>query len=310
MEHQKDLIILKGSGKIFCAGGDIKQMINSSRDHAHFVYSLGCRSFDLIANYKKPYVVLFDGLTMGGAALYTMPGKYRIATERTAFSMPETKIGYFNDAGSSYFLSRLDNNFGIYMGLTGTPVTGFDVKKVGLATHFIESKKLEMLESHLIKCETHEDVERILNKLSSDQPSVNTSKLDDILPNIKKCFSGVTVEEIYENLKRDGSDWAEKTLNTLKINSPTALKVSLRSITSGKNISLRDCLKMEMCLTINHNVDDCDVKEGVRAVLIDKDFKPNWSRKSIHEVTDEDVDRYFKPIPQKYELSFGDSIKS
>lgn len=37
-EQRKDLLILKGSGKIFCAGGDIKEMINSNSDHAHFVY--------------------------------------------------------------------------------------------------------------------------------------------------------------------------------------------------------------------------------------------------------------------------------
>lgn len=308
MEPQKDVIILKGSGKIFCAGGDIKQMINNSSDHAHFVYSLGCRSYDLIANYRKPYVVIMDGLTMGGAAFYTMPGKYRIATERTVFSMPETIIGYFNDAGSSYFLSRLDNNFGIYMGLTGAQVKGFDTKTVGLATHFIESKKLDELEKNLIQCKTNEEVETVLD-YSSEPPSRHTG-LEAILPNINKCFGSNTVEKIYKNLQQDDSDWANKTLNALKANSPTAIKVSFRSITSGKNMSLRNCLKMEMGLTINHNTDSMEVKEGVRAVLIDKDFKPNWSRKSIYDVTDENVERYFKPIEQKYELNFEENIQN
>lgn len=308
-EQRKDLLILKGSGKIFCAGGDIKEMINSNSDHAHFVYSLACRSFDLIANYKKPFVVLIDGLTMGGAAFYAMPGKYRIATERTAFSMPETIIGYFNDAGSSYFLSRLDNHFGIYMGLTGNAVNGFDMKKIGLATHFVESSKLDELELSLTQCKTHEEVERILMEAASDPPSPVT-ELDEILPNIKKCFDASTVEEIYENLQEDDSDWAKKTLNSLKQKSPLALKVSHRSIISG-NIPLRDCLKMEMRLTMNYSIGNGgDVKEGVRAVLVDKDLKPNWSRKSIYDVTDEDVERFFRPVPTKYELIFEDTIKN
>lgn len=308
-EHHKDVIILKGSGKIFCAGGDIKQLISSSPDQAYFLYSLGCRSFDLIANYKKPFIVLIDGLAMGGAAMYAMPGKYRIATERTSFSMPETVIGYFNDAGSSHFLSRLENNFGIYMGLTGNPVKGFDMKKIGLATHFIESRKLEELEKSLIQCKTHEDVERILIESASDPPSTVT-ELDDILPNIKKCFSGVTVEDIYGNLQEDGSDWAKKTLSILNVKSPTSLKVSHRSITTGRNIPLRDCLKMEMCLTMNYSIGGGDVKEGVRAVLVGKDLKPIWSRKSIYDVTDEDVERFFEPVPKKYELTFEEIIKN
>lgn len=305
MEHRKNIIILKGAGKVFCAGGDIKEMISTGPDHSHYVYSLACRSFDTIANYKRPFVALIDGLAMGGASFYAMSGKYRIATERTAFSMPETIIGYFNDAGSSYFLSRLDNNLGMYVGLTGNSVRGFDMKKSGLATHFIESKNLVELEKNLIQCECHEDVERVLIESSSDPHE--QSELDKIIPNIRKCFGGATVEDIFRNLENDGTEWAEKTLGTLKLKSPTSLKVSHRSITTGKNIPLRDCLKMEMMLTMNH-YEAGDVKEGVRAMLIDKDMKPNWSRKTIYEVTNEDVDMFLRPLPQKYELRFDDEL--
>lgn len=261
MDHQKDITILKGSGKVFCAGGDIKQMTRSSPDDAHKMYSLGCRSFDRISNYKTPFVVLIDGLAMGGASFYAMPGKYRIATERTKFAMPETAIGYFNDAVSSYWLSRLENNFGIYVGLTGTFVKGFDMKKSGLATHYIESKKLDELQQDLVQCQSHADVEQVLTDSSSDPPSPVT-ELDEILPNINKCFSGTTMEEIFENLENDGSEWSRNTLTTLKTKSPTSLKVSLRCLSTGKNISLRDCLKMEMVLTMNYCTDGVDAEIG------------------------------------------------
>lgn len=306
MERQKNIVILKGSGKIFCVGGDIKELSNMSADSASFAYSYLCKIYDLIANYRKPYIVLIDGLALGGAAIYSMPGKYRIVTERTVISMPETTIGYFNDAGSSHFLSRLENNFGIYMGMTGIKVKGFDAKKVGLATHYIASHKLDELEKTLAKCKNHMDVEKVLNHLSSDN-EFRPDQLDRILPDIKKCFDGSTVEEIFENLQNEGSDWAANTLKTLKRNSPTSLKITHRSITTGKNISLRDCLKMEMRLVVNHT-EGSDFKEGVRAVLIDKDFKPKWSRKSIYDVTVDDVERFFKPLPKPYELRFEGDV--
>lgn len=308
MEHEKDVIILKGSGTIFCVGGDIKLLSNMAADVVNSAYKISSKIYDLIANYNKPYIALIDGLAIGGASIYAMSGKYRIATERTVYSMPETTIGYFNDAGSCYFLPRLDNNFGIYLGMTGISVKGFDMKKVGLATHFIESKKLDELETLLVKCKSHDDVEIILNEFSSE-PALISNELDQILPNVKECFKGSTVEEIYENLKRDGSDWAMKTLAILKRNSPTSLKITHRILTTGKSLSLRDGLKLEMRLVVNHSEGN-DLKEGVRAVLIDKDFKPKWSRKSIYDVTDEDVERFFNPLPKQYELTFEETVKN
>lgn len=306
MEDQKGVIILKGSGKIFCVGGDIKELSNLTAGAASFAYSYLCKIYDLIANYRKPYIVLIDGLAMGGAAIYSMPGKYRIVTERTVIAMPETTIGYFNDAGSSHFLSRLANNFGIYMGMTGIKVKGYDAKKVGLATHYIVSGKLDELQKTLAKCENHRDVENVLSHLSSDN-EFRPNQLDRTLPAIKKCFNGSTVEEIFESLQCGGSDWAVDTLKTLKRNSPTSLKITHRSLTTGKNISLRDCLKMEMRLVVNHT-ESSDFKEGVRAVLIDRDFKPKWSRKSIYDVTGDDVERFFKPLPKPYELRFEENV--
>lgn len=223
-------------------------------------------------------------------------------------SMPETTIGYFNDVGSSHFLSRLRNNFGIYMGLTGMKVKGYDLKKVGLASHFVESHKLPELEIALTKCKDHKDVETALSRFSSDVKS-RSDEFDATLPIIDKCFGGVTVEEIFDNLQCDGSDWAIKVLNTLKKNSPTSLKIAHRCLTTGRNMSMRNCLKMELRIAVNF-VGVGDFKEGVRAVLVEKDFKPNWSKKSIYDVTKEDADHYFKSIPELYELRFRDRISS
>lgn len=113
LQHDKDIVIFKGSGKVFCAGGDVKQIAGAPKASVVFGYTNGYRSTNLIANYEKPYIALMDGLAMGGAAYYSIPGKHCVATERTIFAMPETSLGYYNDAGATYFLPRLDNNFGI-----------------------------------------------------------------------------------------------------------------------------------------------------------------------------------------------------
>jgi len=78
----------------------------------------------LIGTYKKPFVALINGITMGGGVGLSVHGKYRIATEKTLFAMPETAIGLFPDVGGSYFLPRLKGNLGLYLGLTGHRLKG------------------------------------------------------------------------------------------------------------------------------------------------------------------------------------------
>ncbi len=56
---------------------------------------------------------------MGGGVGVSIHAPIRIATEASVFAMPEAKIGFFTDVGGGYFLSRLRNNIGYYLGLTG-----------------------------------------------------------------------------------------------------------------------------------------------------------------------------------------------
>ena len=297
MESCKDIVILKGSGKVFCAGGDIRQFSDKEPKNAAVGYKSNCEAFGLLTNYKKPYIVLINGLAMGGAAFYAVPGKYRVVTEKAVFSMPETAIGYFNDAGASYFLPRLDNHVGLYIGMTGARLQGFDLKKVKLATHYVDSSVIDDLEKKLLVCKSHQDVERILNDLSTI-PLSSVTELDEITPKINKCFAGKTVEEIYENLQLDGSTWAKETIKTLNKMSPTSLKVTHRSITLGKHLSMKDCLEMEQRLVYNQILNS-DLKEGVRALLVDKDLKPQWNPKTLSEVTEEHVTKFFLPMPKE-----------
>lgn len=125
-QHTKSLIIIKGSGdKAFCAGSDLKKLIEPCE------YEMNIKFFRIeytlnfmIANLSIPYVSLIDGIIMGGGVGYSVHGKYRVATERTVFAMPETVIGAMPDIGSSYFLPRLQGRLGYYLGLTGSRLQG------------------------------------------------------------------------------------------------------------------------------------------------------------------------------------------
>lgn len=260
------------------------------------------RSVELVHTYKIPYISLMNGITFGGAAGFGIaPRNYRVVTEKTLFAMPETAIAFFNDNGGSYFLSRLNRNVGFYISLASARIQGGDVKKIGLADFYVESDKLDDLEGSLTECKNQQEIEKVLNKFSTEPPK--ETEFDQILFKIDKCFDGDSVEEIIDNLHLDGSDWAMETVKVLNKYSPTSLKVCHRELKLGKKMTLHECLKTEYRMAIHH-VAGSDIYEGVRALLIDKDNKPKFNPPTLHEVTEEHVERFFKPLPDGDELTF------
>lgn len=301
-EKSKSLVIIKGAGeKAFCAGGDVKAAIDKIEGPRFFHTEYNVNY--LIGNYKIPYIAFINGITMGGGLGLSVHGRYRVATEKTLIAMPETKIGLFPDVGGSFFLPRLQVNLGLYLGLTGDRLKGKDVVKAGIATHFVPSKRLYELEMLLSRCANDIEVNSLLNKFH--EPSEDFSLASNI-KHINYCFAASTVEEIIERLEKVQNEWSVKTLETLHQMCPGSLKITLRALQRGAQLDLGQCLQMEYRLacraTENH-----DFPEGVRALLIDKDNKPQWNPKSLAEADDEYVESYFKRLPEDKELKFFDS---
>uniref|UniRef100_A0A6N2KLX7 3-hydroxyisobutyryl-CoA hydrolase n=1 Tax=Salix viminalis TaxID=40686 RepID=A0A6N2KLX7_SALVM len=110
------IVILKGNGKAFCAGGDVLAsytcLVAGHWSYGTNFYKKQAMLDYLVATYGKPVVAIIDGIVMGGGAGLSLQATFRIVTENTVFAMPETAIGHFADVGSSYFLSRLPGFYG------------------------------------------------------------------------------------------------------------------------------------------------------------------------------------------------------
>ena len=91
---------------------------------------------------KPVQISCWDGIVMGGGVGISIHSPIRIATEKTVFAMPEAKIGLFTAVGGGYFLSRLRNNIGLYLGLTGIRLKGEEVVQAALANFFVEKSKI------------------------------------------------------------------------------------------------------------------------------------------------------------------------
>ncbi|KAJ7950866.1 3-hydroxyisobutyryl-CoA hydrolase-like protein 1, mitochondrial [Quillaja saponaria] len=298
-------VMVKGSGRAFCAGGDIvalyhllkKEEFEACKEFFRTIYSF----IYLLGTYMKPHVALLNGITMGGGAGVSIPGTFRVATEKTIFATPETLIGFHPDAGASFYLSHLPGYLGEYLGLTGEKLNGAEMIACGLATHYSLSTRLQLIEEQL-------------GSLVTDDPSVIETTLEKygevVLPDDKsvfqrietlnKCFGHDTVEEIVYALENEACQtndaWCISTLNRLKEASPLSLKVSLRSIREGRFQTLDQCLEREYHMSLRGiSGDFC---EGVRARVVDKDMAPKWDPPNLEQVSKDMVDQYFSPLSE------------
>ncbi|XWS56843.1 hypothetical protein CRYUN_Cryun09bG0120200 [Craigia yunnanensis] len=296
------LVILKGKGRAFCAGGDVAAVVRDTRAGANFFLKEYTLNY-LMATYIKPQVSILNGIVMGGGAGASLHGRFRVATENSVFAMPETALGLFPDVGASYFLSRLPGFFGEYVGLTGSRLDGAEMLACGLATHFVPSAKLPMLEAALYEVDSSDLV--IISSIIDqycEQPSLKEQSVYNRLDVIDRCFSQKTVEEILSTLEREVvhqmDGWISATIQTLKKASPTSLKISLRSIREGRLQGVGPCLVREyriVCHVMRGELSK-DFFEGCRAILLDKDRNPKWEPSKLELIADSTVDCYFSKV--------------
>lgn len=234
-------IMSKGAGEVstpgasqravFCAGGDVKQIVQrGSRGDIEYGISYFNKEYHvdyMISEYPMPYVAIMDGITFGGGVGLAIHGTFQIATERTIFAMPECAIGLFPDIGGSYFLSRQRRGLGMYLGLTGARLHGIDVKRAGLATHYIHSSFISDLLRDLsemdISCTPYEAERQIgivLRRYENASHPCPVGLLDDdMYQDIEAAFGPhvTSVEDVFNVLEqhRGTSSFYDTTLELL-----------------------------------------------------------------------------------------------
>jgi enoyl-CoA hydratase len=287
-------VLVDGAGdRAFCAGGDVIMLHDSGKakdGRAEGFWRTEYALNELIHTYPKPYIALIDGIVMGGGVGLSVHGKHRVAGDTTLFAMPETGIGYFPDVGGTYFLPRLGQAVGNWLGLTGARLGPAQSVDLGVATHFVPTDEhphlIEMLQN---SGDSGMDVEDIMNRHHNSAPT------GDIIPDAVDAFDKDNVADILTTLDADGSDWALQQAKLLRRKSPMAMATTLEAMRRGTALDFRAAMTQELDLSLNFLTIQ-DFYEGIRAQLIDKDRNPGWSHDGVGSVTTDQIDRMFRPV--------------
>lgn len=283
----------------FCVGNDVRLLAESARSldrDTHLYLQSVYRLFHSIATLPIPYIAVMDGGTAGHGIGLSINGKYRIATERTVISFPETSYGSIPDGGATRFLSRLPNELGTWLALTGATLSGHEVSATNLATHYCSAQALPSLKRSLID----EGIDA-LSEYATDQHAHSI----DHLPQMKRFFRGDCLKIITARLGR-GGPWALEQARKIDAKSPLASKIALRQLRTGRFLdSVSSALKIEYRI-LSRLVGSQDFQEGVRARYVDKDHCPHWRPCSLNRITTDMVGKYFTPLSSQ-ELRLGHS---
>ncbi|MGE5270460.1 MAG: enoyl-CoA hydratase/isomerase family protein [Thiohalocapsa sp.] len=306
-------IMIGAVGRVFSAGGDVYGILapppgaefdRFRREYFRSEFALDHR----IHACPKPVVALLDGLTIGGGCGLALHARYVVTTERTIVSMPETAIGYFPDVGASRFLNRLPGRIGLYVGLRGLRLGAADVVGLGLAGHHVRAQRRDEFVAALAAITQPEPtalaaaIARVLAQFA-DNPG--PSPVLARRPRIDELFAGDTVEDIVVALSGAGESWAEAALATLRHVCPMSLKVTLRLLCEGGGSSLAEALRTDYRVCLRLTGRD-DFREGVRAVLVDKDNQPKWQPECLERVDRAAVAACFAPLePAESELDLS-----
>jgi 2-(1,2-epoxy-1,2-dihydrophenyl)acetyl-CoA isomerase len=103
-------VVLTGSGKMFCAGGDLKAFAGQAEGASLYMKQTTQAFHAAISRLNwmdAPVIGAINGTAAGGGLSLALATDIALAAESAKFTMAYTKIGLVPDGAATYFLARL-----------------------------------------------------------------------------------------------------------------------------------------------------------------------------------------------------------
>lgn len=103
-------VLIKGSGPLFCAGGDVKSFVEKGDDLPNYLKKItvhlhGAMSY--LVRMDPPVVAAVHGSAAGAGMSLACACDMTLAAESARFTLAYTRIGLTPDGGATYTLTRL-----------------------------------------------------------------------------------------------------------------------------------------------------------------------------------------------------------
>jgi len=140
-------VVLTGSGRFFCVGGDIDLFAGAGEDVEVMVLALAHRlhaGLLRLATMDKPLVIAVNGPAAGAGLSLAISGDIVVAAQSAHFTAAYSAVGLTPDGGATWWLPRLIGMRRAQdMVMTNRRVSADEALAIGLVTQVVPDEDLE-----------------------------------------------------------------------------------------------------------------------------------------------------------------------
>ena len=138
-------VVIKGTGKGFCGGGDVKEMHNA-KDKSKFLRNLTKTIHKCVIEMRKmekPIIGVVNGAAFGAGLSLALACDIIIADKEAKFGTAFIGIGLAPGCGTQFFTNLVGYQKACEYILTAKTFTADDAEKLGIANKVVNSNELD-----------------------------------------------------------------------------------------------------------------------------------------------------------------------
>jgi enoyl-CoA hydratase len=142
-DHEVRAVIITGSDKAYCAGGDLAAFVRFDSEKALEFAERGMAYQKVLMDMPKPTIAAVAGYAFGGGMENVLLCDLRIAAENAKFALPEINVGIFPGGGGT---QRLVQNTSICKAkeiiFFGKPIDAETALEMGIVNKVVKLENL------------------------------------------------------------------------------------------------------------------------------------------------------------------------
>ncbi len=194
-------VVLAAAGKHFCAGGNLKQRLETEAKGAKFVPArrhIYKEARRLVAT-RKPIVAAVHGSAIGAGLGLAVVADFRVSCKEARFAANFTAIGFHPGFGLTVTLPRLiGQQQARWLMLTGRRITGEEAHAIGLVDRLVEQDQVRLIAIEMAR------------EIAKAAPLAVQATRETLNAGLIAAFRAATERESFEqNLLRETNDYKE-----------------------------------------------------------------------------------------------------
>ena len=141
------VLVITGRGKAFCAGADLKQVLDSLNvppGEPDFLDRLCDNVLNPLRDFPKPVIAALNGITMAGGLETAMCADLVVAVESARIGDAHANFGVYPGAGGAAVLPRIvPHNVAKYLLFTGKTLSAEEMKTYGFVNELVADDQLQ-----------------------------------------------------------------------------------------------------------------------------------------------------------------------